>query len=127
MRRILVVLCISWTVAQLSDAQRTQRTVTSSPTFTLAHPERANPEKDCQRAIARHDLRFVGVAGLALDVPGVADYQTRYWKTNGVKIIAGTSDVGLRDFNEAARADATRYNAALLKCLATHRSSNAKT
>jgi len=124
MRRILLILCISWTVAQLSNAQRT---VTSSPAFTLADPERANPEKDFRRAIARHDFRFVGVAGFALDVPGVPDYQTRSWKTNGVKVIAGTSDVGHRDFNAAARVYATRHNAALLKYLATHRSSNAKT
>jgi hypothetical protein len=124
MRRIVLILCISWTVGQLSDAQRT---VTSSPAFRLAHPERANPEKDCQRAIARNDFRFVGVAGFVLDVPGVPDYQARYWKTNGVKVIAGTSDVGHRDFNEVARAYANRYNAALLKYLAIHRSSNAKT
>lgn len=124
MTRVVLILCISAIVAQLGIAQRT---VTSSPAFTLADPERANPEKDCQRAIARHDFRFVGVAGFALDVPGVADYQTRYWRTNGVKVIARTRDVGHRDFNEAARAYANRYNAALLKYLATHRSSNAKT
>jgi hypothetical protein len=124
MARVLLIVCVSWTVAHLSDAQRT---VTGSPAFRLAHPERANPEKDCQRAIARHDFRFVGIAGVGLDIPGVADYQTRYWKTNGIKVIAGTSDVGHRDFNEAARTYASRYNAALLKYLATHRSSNAKT
>ena len=71
--------------------------------------------------------RFVGVAGFALDVPGVPDYQARYWKTNGVKVIGGTGDVGHRDFNDAARAYANRYNAALLKYLASHRSSYAKT
>jgi hypothetical protein len=124
MRRLVLILCISSTVAQLSNAQRT---VTSSPAFMLAHPERANPEKDCQFAIARHDFRFVGVAGFALDVPGVPDYHARYWETNGVKVIGGTGDVGHRNFNEAARAYASRYNAALLKYLATHRSSNAKT
>jgi hypothetical protein len=106
MQRIVLLLCISWTVAQPLDAQRT---VTSSPTFALPQPDRANPERDCQRAIARNDFRFVGVAGYALDVPGVPDYQTRYWKSNGVKVIAGTSDVGQRDFNEAARAYARRY------------------
>jgi len=63
----------------------------------------------------------------ALDVPGVADYQARYWKTNGVKIIARTSDVGDRAFNEAARKYARRYNAELLKYLSTQRASNAKT
>jgi hypothetical protein len=124
MLRVVLILCISSTLARPSDAQRT---VTSSPSFTLAHPERTNPEKDCQFAIARHDFRFVGVAGFALDVPGVQDYQARYWKTNGVKVIGGTGDVGHRNFNKAARAYASRYNAALLKYLATHRSSNAKT
>jgi hypothetical protein len=80
-----------------------------------------------QRAVGRHGLRFVGVAGYALDVPGVADYQTRYWKTNGVKVIAKTSDVGDFAFNEAARKYAQRYNAQLLKYLSTQRTSNAKT
>ena len=93
----------------------------------VAHPETANSEEDCRRAIAHHDLRFVGVAGAALDVPGVADYQTRYWNTPGVKVIARTSDVGDLAFNEAARKYARRYNAQLLKYLSMHRTSNAKT
>jgi hypothetical protein len=67
------------------------------------------------------------VAGYALDVPGVADYQTRYLRTNGVKVIAGTSDVGDLAFNEAARKYARRYNAQLLEYLSTHRTSDAKT
>jgi hypothetical protein len=124
MTRLVLSLCIAVVAAQPLHAQRT---VTSSPSISVPHPDRANPEKDCERAIARKDFRFVGVAGFALDVPGVADYQTRYWKSNGVKVIAGTSDVGQRDFNEAARVYARRYNAALLKYLATHGGSNAKT
>jgi TonB family protein len=32
-------------------------------------------------------IGFVGVAGYALDVPAVADHQTRYWNTNGVLTI----------------------------------------
>jgi len=124
MQRVLLFVCISWVAAQSVHAQRT---VTESPRITVPHPETANPEQDCTHAIARHDLRFVGVAGYALDVPGVADYQARYWKTNGVKIIARTSDVGDRAFNEAARKYARRYNAQLLKYLSTHRASNAKT
>ena len=124
MQRVLLFVCISCIAAQ---SGHTQRTVTDSPRVTVPHPETANPEQDCTHAIARHDLRFVGVAGYALDVPGVADYQARYWKTNGVKIIARTSDVGDRAFNEAARKYARRYNAQLLKYLSTHRASNAKT
>jgi hypothetical protein len=124
MRRALAFVCISCIAAQSVNAQRT---ITDSPAFMVPHPEKANPEEDCRRAIARHDLRFVGVAGYALDVPGVADYQTRYWKTNGVKVIARTSDVGDLEFNEAARKYARRYNEQLLKHLSTHRTSDAKT
>ena len=117
-------VCLSCIAAQSVNAQRT---ITDSPVITVPHPETADPEEDCRRAIARHDLRFVGVAGYALDVPGVADYQTRYWKTPGVKVIARTSDVGDLAFNEAARKYARRYNVQLLKHLSTHRTSNAKT
>jgi hypothetical protein len=124
MRRVIVFVCISCIAAQFVNAQRT---ITDSPVITVPHPEAANPEEDCRRAIARHELRFVGVAGYGLDVPGVADYQTRYWKTPGVKVIARTSDVGDLAFNEAARKYARRYNAQLLKHLSTHRTSNAKT
>jgi len=122
MHLVLLIVCISCIAAQPSHAQRT---VSGSPRITALHPETANPEQDCRRAIGRHDLRFVGVAGYALDVPGVADYQTRYWKTNGVKVIARTSEVGDLAFNEAARKYARRYNAQLLKYLSTHRTSKA--
>jgi hypothetical protein len=124
MRRVVLSLWIAVVACQSVDAQRT---VTSSPRISVPHPDSANPEQDCTRAISRRDLRFVGVAGYALDVPGVSDYQTRYWKTNGVKVIRGTSDVGDRAFNHSAREYARRYNAQLLKYLATHRASNAKT
>jgi hypothetical protein len=121
---LLLFACIGCIVAQSVYAQRT---ITDSPVVTVRHPAAANPEEDCKRAIGRHDLRFVGVAGYALDVPGVADYQTRYWKSNGVKVIARTSDVGDLAFNEAARKYARRYNAQLLKYLSVRRTSNAKT
>jgi hypothetical protein len=124
MQRAVLFICISCIAAQSVHAQRT---VTDSPRITVPHPGTANPEQDCRRAIGRHDLRFVGVAGYALDVPGVADYQTRYWKTNGVKVIARTSDIGDLAFNKAARKYARRYNAQLLIYLSTHRTSNAKT
>jgi hypothetical protein len=124
MWRALLFVCISWIAAESAQAQRT---ITDSPQITVPRPETANPEQDCRRAIGRHDVRFIGVAGYALDVPEVADYQTRYWKTNGVKVIARTSDVGDLAFNEAARKYARRYNAQLLKYLSTHRTSNAKT
>ena len=88
MQRALLFVYITCVAAQSVHAQRT---VIDSPRITVPHPQTANPEQDCRGAIGRRDLRFVGVAGYALDVPGVADYQTRYWRTNGVKVIAGTS------------------------------------
>jgi hypothetical protein len=92
--------------------------VTDSPKIHVPHPEKANPENDCEHALRNNDVRFVGVAGYALHVPGADDYYPRYWKTNGVKVIAGTSDVGQRPFNRAAQIYAERYNAALLRKLA---------
>jgi hypothetical protein len=124
MTRVVLFLCIA---AVACHSVHAQRTVSSSPRISVSHPKSANPEQDCTRAIGRHDFRFVGVAGYALDVPGVPDYQTRYWKTNGVKVIRGTSDVGDLGFNESARKYARRYNAHLLKYLSTHTASNAKT
>ena len=124
MTRALSLMCIGLFVIQVVHAQHT---VTDSPRISLPHPDRANAEQDCKRAIAHRDLRFVGVAGYALDVPGVPNYHERYWKTNGVKVIEGTSDVGNRPFNDAARTYARRYNEELLKYLSTHSSSNAKT
>ena|SRR5436190_24140689 len=123
MRRIVFFLGVS---CMLAHAVSAQRAVTGSPRIRVAHPGSANPEQDCIRATGRHDLRFVGVAGFALDVPGVPDYQIRYRKVNGVKIITGTSDAGDRVFNDAARNYARRYNAKLLKYLSTHKASNAK-
>jgi hypothetical protein len=124
MRHALLFVCIGCITIQ---SIRAQRTVTGSPHIRLPHPQRADPAQDCRSAIAHHDLRFVGVAGFALDVPGVPDYFDRYWKSNGVKVIAGTSDASNHAFNVSARTYARRYNEQLLKHLSTHRSSNAKT
>jgi hypothetical protein len=53
----------------------------------------ANPTNDFTAAIATNDVRFVGYMGYALVVPGVKDYYSRYDRSNGVKVIAGTGDV----------------------------------
>lgn len=113
-RKLLLLFCVT---IYFEEAQ-SQIAVGDSPKIQIAHPEKANPERDCDRAFRNRDVRFVGIAGYALDVPGVNQYYLRYWKKNGVKVIARTSDVGNRPFNRAARAYAERYNAALLKHLA---------
>jgi hypothetical protein len=53
----------------------------------------ANLTNDFTAAIATNDLRFVGYMGYSLVVPGVKNFYSRYEKSNGVKIIDGTSDV----------------------------------
>jgi hypothetical protein len=75
--RFVLLFCLACIASQAAQAQRT---VTGSPHITVPHPATASPEQDCMRAIRRHDFRFVGVAGYALDVPGVPDYHIRYWK-----------------------------------------------
>jgi hypothetical protein len=116
-KKLLLLIC----VMMCFEKAQSQISVSDSPKIHIAHPEKANPEKDCERALREGDARFVGVAGIALNVPGVPEYYPRYWKKNGVKVIAETSDVGNRPFNRAAQAYAERYNAALLKHLVKER------
>ncbi len=83
--------------------------------------ENADFEGDFTKSIERGDLRFVGIMGYALVVPGVKDYGEKYSKTNGVKIIEGTSD-SYPDSASLRRAVfwdayASRYNALLLSYL----------
>ena len=83
--------------------------------------EGADPAQDIERAIKKGDLRFIGVMGYSLIVPGVEDYHERYEKNNGVRIIEGASDFILSDdvqrLNELATDYAERYNKLLLEYL----------
>src|SRR5712692_62353 len=60
--------------------------------ITIEHPERADPEDDCRRAVNGGDVRFVGIMSFAMSVPGVENYDELYSHTNGVKVIKGTTD-----------------------------------
>ena len=82
----------------------------------------ANYEDDFKNSVKRGDLRFVGLMGYALSVPGVPDFEEKYSRSNGVKIIEGTSDsynntAELLE-NEFYEEYAKRYNALLLEYLA---------
>jgi len=55
-------------------------------------PDSADYRRDFEVAIAKGDIRFVGVMGYALEVPGVPDYDDIYSESNGVKVIEGSSD-----------------------------------
>lgn len=81
----------------------------------------ANFEDDFRRAVDSGDVRFVGVMGYALEVPGVPDYDSKYSRLYGVKVIEGTSDM-YRDSLELQRGQfyqryAENYNRLLLRHL----------
>ena len=83
----------------------------------------ANFQDDFDQSISDGDFRFVGVFGYTVDVPGVPNYNEKYRKTNGVKVIEGTTDSyqGI-DSEEAQNATffkeyAVNYNALLLEYL----------
>lgn len=74
----------------------------------------ADPVKDFEAAKKAGDLRFIGMMGYAMVVPGVPDYETRYSKRVGVKVVKGTTDaITSREqdrLQEAVRAYAEKYN-----------------
>ena len=83
--------------------------------------EKADPERDALKAIARRDYRFLGVYGFAPFTPAVApEIASRY----GVKYIEGTSDAirGRRDvhYHHLAKMYAAQYNTVLLQRSGRH-------
>ncbi len=54
--------------------------------------EEAKYYDDFNESIKAGDFRFVGVLEFSLVVPEVMDYYEKYSRSNGVKIIEGTSD-----------------------------------
>ena len=79
----------------------------------------AVPVKDrLESALAAPDLRFLGVYGYALEVPGVPKSETGRISKYGVLPIPGTSDALASEehgtLNDEAREYAAQYNALLL-------------
>ena len=98
MRHLISILFITAITANADGISATN----SPPATAQRHGEspsfikievNANPTNDFRAAVATNDVRFVGYMGYALVVPGVQDYYSGYDKSNGVKIIEGTSDV----------------------------------
>ena len=80
--------------------------------------ESPDVQDDFERALKNKDLRFVGIMGFALIVPGVPDHLWSFGNIDRVKVIWGTSD-SYADSTELARqiwseSYATRYNKLLL-------------
>ena len=83
---------------------------------------RLDPAREVERAIARGDWRFVGVAGYAVVAPGVAFADPRYPKDlREIRVIEGTSDFVIGQagerLNKVAAEYAEQYNRLLLKRL----------
>lgn len=83
----------------------------------LRRYEKANPDQDLRSGIERNDLRFKGLSGYVVDVPGVED--NILIQKYGVDVIGGTSDV-IRSYEHGrltaiARYYAEHYNMALAR------------
>ena len=76
----------------------------------------ADPQNDAKQAIKKGDLRLLGLATRAVNIPGVKkDESYLYEKECGVQLIDGISDVIRSDEHlrlmQKARSYALKYNA----------------
>jgi hypothetical protein len=85
----------------------------------------SDPVSDFATAKAKGDVAFLGMKGYAITVPGVPDYDEKYAKFAGVKVIRGTTDAiktdGQRRIQDAVQNYAERYNHLVLDYLSTHK------
>ena len=85
---------------------------------TLRSLNLQNPASDAMVNFGKGDLRLIGVNGFTCSLPGrPVLVQEELAQKNGMYCLEGTSDVGLRQLNQQARAYALHYNAALLKLM----------
>jgi hypothetical protein len=81
----------------------------------------SDPVKDFAAAKAKGDIRFLAMMGYARFVPGVPDYDQKYAKVVGVKIIPGTTDAIKSDeqrrLQDAVQSYAERYNKLVVEYL----------
>jgi len=80
--------------------------------------ESANVTAEVEDAVSKGDLRFVGVMGVGLIVPGVPDYYEKYAAKYEVRVIENTSDAieseEHRRLQEVAYRYAEEYNRLLI-------------
>lgn len=88
--------------------------------LTLSGVQWRNAEQDANAASARDDTRFIGVFGLAREVPG-APSVSAYEDDGCVRMIEGTSDYQNTGANRRAREYARRYNTQMLKLVSRER------
>jgi hypothetical protein len=78
----------------------------------------SNPVADFAAAKKKGDRRFLAIMGYAKTVPGVPEYDKKYAKYVGTKLIPGTTDAVLneehRKILDAVQRYAERYNKLVL-------------
>lgn len=91
-------------------------------TRSLTMLQNSDPQKDFDQNIKNNDLRFVGIYGFTVIVPGVDEYRKEYSKTYGLRMIEGTSDSitspNVEKLNRLATDYAKKYNALLVQYVA---------
>ena len=75
----------------------------------------ADPQADARQAVKQNDLRLLGLATRAVNIPGIdADEMLSYEQSCGVQLIEGVSDVVRSDEHlrlmQKARSYALQYN-----------------
>ena len=83
-----VAICFWLAATGLACAQTSNPKMAGDPQFVqIPDIEKANPEQDCKKAMARGDTRFIGIMTAGLQVPGVPHDFPKFSKPYGVKII----------------------------------------
>jgi hypothetical protein len=90
----------------------------------------SDPATALDHAWRRGDVRFLGIAGFALEVPGVEDAVYEAVRSHGIREVAGTEDTNTDDARwrlvSGARGYIEKYNELLLQRLGGAASLNAK-
>ena len=109
-----------WQLDALLEEYSLTRSVGGPQLEGLRRLEHADPAEDLKDAIKMNDLRFLGIAGYGVAVPG-AETAAHLHEKYGVKIIEGTGDVIFGPEHGrligVAGSYARRYNGLLLKYL----------
>ena len=109
----MLVIVLTAFLLLITNSDRRELKATGLPNPELRKMENANAENDFREAITNHDLRFVGMMGYSLIIPGVEDLEKYrlYRKHFGVRVIEGTSDVIISE--EHRHLQGLAYNYAL--------------
>jgi hypothetical protein len=111
-----------------NDAARSRENATILA--NLRKLAQSNPVKDFAAAKQNGDLRLLAVMGYARVVPGVPEYDKKYAKYIGVKVIPGTTDAITSPEQgrilDAVDSYAVKYNRLVIAYWVKHRPKTSK-